>query len=52
MILSWTHIRHMTHTTTIIMMHKTTVMRSVPPTAMPTINPRDKDTGAVVNRLY
>ena len=26
-------------------------MRSVPPTAMPTINPRDKDTGAVVNTL-
>ena len=48
MVLSWTDLRHMTHTST-IMMQKGTVTRSVPPTAMPIVNPRDKGAGATNN---
>ncbi len=49
MLLSLTHILHTTHTST-IMMHTTTVMMSVPPTDMPTSNPRGA--GAAANTHY
>ena len=48
MLLSWAHIWHMIHTST-IMMNKATVMRSVTPTVMPIINPRDKGAGTANN---